>query len=84
MRPKLLDMKETKYYHDILNKCQWYKVKGLDNWYTVSYNGIEFAEMFHGKSGRWFGVIYEVGTVKGTDLRLVEMIIASRVLNPLS
>ncbi len=89
MAPKIkMVEKILAYHHDYSTRLGWAKVPDQD-WWIVSYQGRQIAEMWKGKSG-WFGLIYtiRVDTREPTAKwlmdksgRAIEMWICGAILN---
>jgi hypothetical protein len=55
-------VKPVAYHHNYGDRLKWTKLPGKD-WWLVAFkdSGKVFAEMWKGKSGLWFGLIYTAG-----------------------
>lgn len=77
----------ARYYTSFKMRCSWVKTPPTEvpapyreHW-TMSYKGRDVGELFLGKSGLWFGVIFGRATIRGRDVDHLALHMAGLVIN---
>lgn len=75
-----------RFFLDETRHVQWRQVKEgvpacYHQYWMAYYNGIHVADFFCGKS-HWYAIMFDVGTLRDTNLRRLQLILNGRYSHP--